>query len=1190
MKRIRPNLILCLSLILGLLQVCISPSFSQSITPEQTAWQFLSRKLQPSGLKNGIRFDKALKRDGIWVFEQSHPKRFVLVTNSDHPRVIGYSLDNLFFPEDTVGSRIDRFLETLKAAAENGQTGQAFKSTFTPAGPFIQTRWGQDDFFNFYCPKDERSGSGHVAVGCAAVAMGQILRYYGKHNIFLFQVSYEHPSYGLLNATMGNFNWALMENIPLSIDMETSRLLFSLGILTQMSYGPDISTTSPFMMYDGFKKLKYLNAKKMLRSDTEPSFWLQTIYENIAGSKPMLLSGFGHSFVCDGVDAEGMIHLNMGWSGYADGYYSTGMVFGFDITEAIYDLTPYSNLSAPVNLIQEPEGDNIRFSWSDDAHSQEAPIEYRVYLNDTLFLSTADTHISSEEFPPGNHTVRVSSLYNSGESRWIGPLYTTVSGDEVDFEDPELQQIVEAEYARQFSPPEAALTCAQAQLLTRITIDKPVASLKGLESCKNLQVLSITGSGQTLDVEPIGLLNRLKTLSIKNINPENSGALSANQQLIELNLERTPLPDMVWITKLSKLLALSVRKVDLCNHEANLNFDQMESLTIAGCGIMQTRFILPMPQLTSLDLSDNAISNLILGNTLGTLRNLNLAGNRIDDLAFLSMIPCIRSLDLSHNQLTRFLPRLVFNELKSLILAHNQIDTIHFSNPVLSLQEIDLHSNKIGNISDLCSFGPNLVRVNLAENRLAQLWTGSLQGLRYLDISDNRISHLTRIPNHPSLVHLECRRNTITDVYPLASLDYYRQLEHLDITGNPLSTESLDLFLARMAGQVDTLHIPVNPELRSPGYPVPARNQIIAGTEVSLSWSGNGSPDSYVYEVWAGDSPDHLTIQADQLQDPDCSFLVDPDRTYYWAVKTICPDTSFLSGIFSFRTYVPISLPFFETFETYEPLSFLPEISNGWVVPWNDSTALSDGRIVSRRYYEGTQSLSILTRSGIQLPLKHLIQKVLRIKMYMFLNSNSRGCLKLLDINGADLVLTFNGDGKCDICFNQFILGQIAYPREQWFPVSVTAYGADGNMMIRIGSQYQTLPWMFTGNNVCIGELNLSCSSGSFYPYYGTDKFFIDNLEISASQSVTVENTALVKDLLVYPNPADTYTEIVIPGIDPDAKPIVYDRQGKALRPAYSRSADGRIRLETGSLPAGVYYICVRGRTGLRAAALVVSR
>lgn len=78
--------------------------------------------------------------------------------------------------------------------------------------------------------------------------------------------------------------------------------------------------------YFGFSS----TAKNVMRFNYTNEAWEKLIYEEVANKRPVLYSGFsdtgGHEFVIDGYDNMGLFHVNWGWSGAYDGYYSLSVL------------------------------------------------------------------------------------------------------------------------------------------------------------------------------------------------------------------------------------------------------------------------------------------------------------------------------------------------------------------------------------------------------------------------------------------------------------------------------------------------------------------------------------------------------------------------------------------------------------------------------------------------------------------------------------------------------------------------------------------------------------------------------------------------------------------------------------------------------------------------------------------------
>jgi hypothetical protein len=101
------------------------------------------------------------------------------------------------------------------------------------------------------------------------------------------------------------------------------------GQAVSMDYGTDGSAAgiSPYIMarYFGFGK----NARQVVRSLYSSSVWENMIYKEVSEERPVLYGGsslsdgylFGHQFIVDGYDGNGLFHMNWGWGGKSDGYY-----------------------------------------------------------------------------------------------------------------------------------------------------------------------------------------------------------------------------------------------------------------------------------------------------------------------------------------------------------------------------------------------------------------------------------------------------------------------------------------------------------------------------------------------------------------------------------------------------------------------------------------------------------------------------------------------------------------------------------------------------------------------------------------------------------------------------------------------------------------------------------------------------
>lgn len=68
----------------------------------------------------------------------------------------------------------------------------------------------------------------------------------------------------------------------------------------------------------------------MSRYDYGIDEWEDLIYNEVAQGRPVLYAGTadigGHAFVCDGYDGQGRFHINWGWNGVANSYFSLSVL------------------------------------------------------------------------------------------------------------------------------------------------------------------------------------------------------------------------------------------------------------------------------------------------------------------------------------------------------------------------------------------------------------------------------------------------------------------------------------------------------------------------------------------------------------------------------------------------------------------------------------------------------------------------------------------------------------------------------------------------------------------------------------------------------------------------------------------------------------------------------------------------
>ncbi len=304
-----------------------------------------------------------------YLFTATDGKGFVLISGDDCVRpVLAYSPDGQFFPKDSSNQAIKQSslpqhithwinayqlnIATLVEAGADAspkvqsewQSLLSAKFHRVRAGavtPLLTTRWNQGYPYNLQCPYST-SDNAYCVTGCVATATAQVMKYWNHPAVGRGSHSYS-TNYGSLTARFDttHYDWAHMPDSPdwLSTDQErdaVAQLMYHIGVAVEMDYSPQSSgahvpsngnTSMPSTenaLKDYFRYNQGLfSAAKTDYTDSE---WDSLLTAELDASRPMVISGHdysgGHAFVIDGYDSLGFFHVNWGWGGYCDGYYT----------------------------------------------------------------------------------------------------------------------------------------------------------------------------------------------------------------------------------------------------------------------------------------------------------------------------------------------------------------------------------------------------------------------------------------------------------------------------------------------------------------------------------------------------------------------------------------------------------------------------------------------------------------------------------------------------------------------------------------------------------------------------------------------------------------------------------------------------------------------------------------------------
>lgn len=226
-------------------------------------------------------------------------------------------------------------------------------------GPLLRTKWHQENIYNSKCPVDTLGPGGHAYVGCGAIVMGQLMRYWkypvhgiGSHSYTCNLASYGngYGNYGRLSADFANTTYEY-DSMPIQLSASSRQtqidavatLLSHCGIAVNMNYGSRGSSVSPDKIVTGIKTyFGYPSTTRYItRSSYNDSSWLSTIKAELDSFAPFFYGGQsstygGHVWICDGYRDDDYFHMNWGWGGLYDGYFNLGSLsrYAFNYNQA----------------------------------------------------------------------------------------------------------------------------------------------------------------------------------------------------------------------------------------------------------------------------------------------------------------------------------------------------------------------------------------------------------------------------------------------------------------------------------------------------------------------------------------------------------------------------------------------------------------------------------------------------------------------------------------------------------------------------------------------------------------------------------------------------------------------------------------------------------------------------------------
>ena len=269
-----------------------------------------------------------------YVFNDDTGKGFVVVAGDDKMgEVLAYSHEasiDMANLNPEARYLLDSYRQVYEKLGKNkGLTTRAETATKATDAvqPLLKSKWGQD------YPYSKQT---QYVTGCVATAVAQVMYYHKWPAQGKGQESYKVTFDNTVRSadfTKSHYDWDNMlpdynrRNVTTKQEDAVALLMNDVGIATNMQYTDRVSGTQSYMAERALRNYFDYDAALVTRFDEGEDNFIEIVKKELRNGFPLYISGDpssggGHAWVCDGFDEEDKFHMNFGWNGQADGYYS----------------------------------------------------------------------------------------------------------------------------------------------------------------------------------------------------------------------------------------------------------------------------------------------------------------------------------------------------------------------------------------------------------------------------------------------------------------------------------------------------------------------------------------------------------------------------------------------------------------------------------------------------------------------------------------------------------------------------------------------------------------------------------------------------------------------------------------------------------------------------------------------------
>ncbi len=270
--------------------------------------------------------------DAYAVFAPADNESFVIISRDESRRpVLGYAATP--FPTTDMPDGLQWYLQQVELTANSQQSSRRNAATYTATENFVTTTWDQGHPFNLLTPNKYPSG-------CVATSIAQCMNYCQWPESAEFEgtcrvtkiVNHREKSERQTLDISSTYTWPYKDNYSNRgrTQDNIAELLRDCGYATYMNYSDDGSGTASYLAGIALTHIfNYPDACIRYRPRdycTSQDEWAQIIYDELMAKRPVYYGASdesfgGHAFLLSGIDEDGLVYVNWGWRGTADGFF-----------------------------------------------------------------------------------------------------------------------------------------------------------------------------------------------------------------------------------------------------------------------------------------------------------------------------------------------------------------------------------------------------------------------------------------------------------------------------------------------------------------------------------------------------------------------------------------------------------------------------------------------------------------------------------------------------------------------------------------------------------------------------------------------------------------------------------------------------------------------------------------------------